>query len=204
MKTRSELKDLAIASLKGKWGDAAVVTLIYMLICFALGIVNAIIPVLGYFIMLLVSLVIGWGYQVIFLGLSRGGNASVGDLFEGFSNGQFGRIIGTMALMCLYVTLWCLLLFIPGIIKALSYSMTPFILRDTDLSYNAAIERSMKLMDGHKWQLFVLELSFLGWGILCMFTFGIGFLWLEPYMVTTYAEFYKNLLEEEKNSVQTA
>ncbi|MCR5696873.1 MAG: DUF975 family protein [Marinilabiliaceae bacterium] len=204
MKTRSELKDLAIASLKGKWGDAAVVTLIYMLICFALGIVNAFIPLLGYLIMILVLLVIGWGYQVIFLGLSRGGNASVGDLFEGFSNGQFGRIIGTMALMFLYVILWCLLLYIPGIIKALSYSMTPFILRDTDLSYNEAIERSMKLMDGHKWQLFVLELSFLGWGILCMFTFGIGLLWLEPYMVTTYAEFYKNLLEEEKNSVQTA
>ncbi|MBP5418608.1 MAG: DUF975 family protein [Bacteroidales bacterium] len=203
MKTRSELKDLAIASLKGKWGDAAVVTLIYMLIGFALGIVNAFIPVLGYLIMLLASLVIGWGYQVIFLGLSRGGNASVGDLFEGFSNGQFGRIIGTMALMCLYVILWCLLLYIPGIIKALSYSMTPFILRDTDLSYNEAIERSMKLMDGHKWQLFVLELSFLGWGILCMFTFGIGFLWLEPYIATTCAEFYKNLLEEEKNSVQT-
>ena len=204
MKTRSELKDLAIASLKGKWGDAAVVTLIYMLICCALEIVNVIIPVLGYFIMLLALLVIGWSYQVIFLGLSRGGNANVSDLFEGFSNGQFGRIIGTMALMVVYIILWCLLLYIPGIIKALSYSMTPFILRDTDLSYNEAIERSMKLMDGHKWELFVLGLSFLGWGILCMFTFGIGFLWLEPYIVTTYAEFYKNLLEEEKNSVQTA
>jgi uncharacterized membrane protein len=200
MKTRSELKDLAIANLKGKWGDSAVVTLIYLIICCAAGWI----PFIGPFAGLIILPVIAWAYYSIFLGLSRGGNASVGDLFEGFSNGQYGRILGTSLLMALYILLWCLLLYIPGIIKALSYSMTPFILRDTDLSYNAAIERSMKLMDGHKWRLFVLELSFLGWALLCILTFGIGYLWLEPYVATTLSEFYNDLLEEEKNSVQTA
>ena len=59
-----------------------------------------------------------------------------------------------------------------------------------------AITLSRKVMDGHKWELFVLCLSFLGWGILSIFTCGIGLLWLIPYMQTTFAEYHKYVMDE--------
>ncbi len=65
-----------------------------------------------------------------------------------------------------------------------------------NLSATEAITKSRRLMDGHKWDLFVLDLSFLGWIILASLTFGIGYLWLHPYMQTTHAEFYRNLVAQ--------
>lgn len=73
--------------------------------------------------------------------------------------------------------------------------MTDFILKDTNLSYDDAIERSMELMDGHKGELFLLDLSFIGWAILSILSCGIGFLWLTPYMETAHAHFYEHLKE---------
>ena len=99
--------------------------------------------------------------------------------------------------MQVYTFLWTLLLIVPGIIKALSYSMTSFVLYDNpEMKNNEAIELSMKMMDGHKTALFWLYLTFIGWGILCIFTFGIGYFWLAPYMQASLAQFYEEVKED--------
>jgi uncharacterized membrane protein len=88
---------------------------------------------------------------------------------------------------------------IPGIIKKYSYALTPYILKDNPkLEYNSAITLSRKMMDGHKWELFYLQFSFIGWAILSCFTFGIGYLWLIPYIQTTQAAFYEEVKAEYK------
>ena len=101
-----------------------------------------------------------------------------------------------------FVSLWTLLLIIPGIIKTISYSQAYFIYKDhKTLTENGkvssldCITESRKMMDGHKWEYFVLQLSFIGWGILSILSLGIGFLWLKPYVYCIYAAFYNNLTE---------
>ena len=94
------------------------------------------------------------------------------------------------------------MLIIPGVIKAYSYAMTDFILKDKpEMKNNAAIEKSMAMMDGYKMKLFLLDLSFIGWFILCLFTFGIGFFFLQPYIQVAHAAFYENLKESRLESI---
>lgn len=99
------------------------------------------------------------------------------------------------------VFLWSLLLVIPGIIKSFAYSQTFYIYKDvkeqggdTDRSYLDYVTMSRRLMDGHKWELFVLRLSFLGWDILGVLTAGIGFIWITPYKQMTYMNYYVSLV----------
>ena len=111
---------------------------------------------------------------------------------------QYLRITLTLLLQGIYTFLWTLLLVIPGIIKHYSYSMTSYVLHDNpELKYDDAIDRSIKLMKGHKMKLFLLDLSFIGWILLGIITCGIGMLWVYPYWLTSHAAFYNDLLEEE-------
>lgn len=114
------------------------------------------------------------------------------DLFSQFE--RFGTGFAQKFLRMLYICLWALLLVIPGIVKGLSYAMTPFILEEhPEMTASEAIKASMKLMDGHKMDLFILGLTFIGWEILACLTMGIGFLFLNPYMNAAYAAFYRNI-----------
>ncbi len=100
-------------------------------------------------------------------------------------------------LVALFVCLWSLLLIIPGLIMAYAYSMAIFISNDNpELSAMDAIKKSREIMKGHKWELFVLDLSFIGWILLACLTMGIGFIFLQPYIDTAHAEFYRELIEE--------
>ena len=122
-------------------------------------------------------------------------------MFEGFHD--YGRIFVTKLLQAVYTALWSLLLVIPGIIKSYSYAMTDFILKDEpEMKNNAAIEKSMVMMDGNKMKLFMLDLSFIGWAILCLFTFGIGFFFLQPYMQASHAAFYEDLKAQQGGNVE--
>lgn len=111
-----------------------------------------------------------------------------------FDNG-FLRKLGGMLWMTLKVFLWSLLFIIPGIIKAMSYFLTPYILAEfPDVPAMEACEISERMMRGHRMDLFVTELSFLGWSLLSALTFGIVYvLYAGPYMQLTYAGIYEEL-----------
>lgn len=144
----------------------------------------------------LVSFILGGvvelGYARFLLKQSRRQEALFSDLFSQFD--RFGTGFAQHFLRILYTALWTLLFIIPGIVKGLSYAMTPFLLEEhPEMTASEAIKASMKLMDGHKMDLFLLSLSFFGWMILSCLTFGIGFLFLNPYMNATYAVFYRSI-----------
>ena len=97
-------------------------------------------------------------------------------------------------LKALYVFLWSLLLVIPGIVAAYSYAMTPYIQAEhPELPADRAITMSRQMMYGHRWRLFCLQFSFIGWDILSAMTFGIGELWLRPYRMAATAAFYREI-----------
>lgn len=122
-------------------------------------------------------------------------------VFNAFYQGRALPIFLTGLLKEIFIWLWGLLLFIPGIIKSYSYAMAYYIADDLTrqgkkVGPTEAITKSCRLMDGHKWELFVLDLSFLGWAILSLLTLNIAYLWLVPYIQATRAEFYRNLVAQ--------
>lgn len=133
------------------------------------------------------------GLLCTFLYLLRGDKNLVDNMFKlGFR--PYWRSALGYFLMAVKIFLWSLLLVIPGIIKTLAYSLTPYILKDNpELSCLQAIERSRLMMKGNKWRLFVLYLSFIGWFLLGLLTFGIGYLWIAPYVYTTMGAFYEDI-----------
>lgn len=132
------------------------------------------------------------GYACFNLRLVDGEEVSLDTLFKYFP--QWKTMVIAGLLQTLYVILWSLLFVIPGIIASYRYAMTSFILAENpELTASEAIDRSKELMDGNKWRLFCLGLSFIGWGILCVFTLGIGNLWLTPYIQAAFAAFYRDI-----------
>ena len=119
-------------------------------------------------------------------------------IFEGFDGAsRFAVALGAYVIVLIFVLFWSLLLIVPGIIAALSYSMTFWLLaEERDLGPMRALSRSRVLMYGHRWQLFKLYLRFIGWYLLCILTLGIGFFWVFAYQTVSVAEFYKQLQEE--------
>ena len=184
----SQLKALALQSLRHKWIKSALAILVFFLLS---GAINML-PYLNYPLTLLVGLPLGWGITILFLDSYRGSEIQIEELLDGFKD--YGRILGTTFLVWIYTVLWMLLLIIPGIIKSYSYSMTNYILKDEpELKYNEAIEKSMQLMDGNKMKLFLMDLSFIGWILLSIVTLGIGFFFLVPYIYSAHAAFYEDL-----------
>ena len=115
-------------------------------------------------------------------------------LFDGVRN-DLGDNIIIGILNAVFIALWSLLFVIPGIVKSYSYSMAYYIKLDhPEYTPTEAITESRRLMNGNKMRLFCLQLSFIGWAIVCIFTFGIGTLWLIPYMNAANAEFYQDLV----------
>lgn len=205
MKTNQEYKNAALEALKGNWAPAVVATIIYAVISLVISFISAGDPTSTSSLLILLGLV--WSIFVqlpLNVGIYNAFNALLKDdddqIFSNMFNFAFGNIlrnVGGMLLMIIFVFLWALLLYIPGIIKGLAYSMTPFILKDyPELSANEAINLSMKMMKGHKFDYFCLCLSFIGWMLLGILTLGIGYLWLVPYMYTTTAAFYQDLKNE--------
>lgn len=133
-----------------------------------------------------------FSFSFLSLRISRGLPANIPMAFEGFAH--FWKTCATYFLIFLFVILWMFLLIIPGIVAGLSYSMAWYILCDDPaLSPMEALGRSKAMMRGHKWRYFCLLCRFFGWGVLCVFTFGVGYLWLWPYMGTSMACFYNDL-----------
>ncbi|MBO5466194.1 MAG: DUF975 family protein [Prevotella sp.] len=200
MDTNQGYKNRALANLDKAWAPAAIATLIFYVV--TLAITYSIEFGIGSEYSLLATLItlpLSYGILVLFLDFARGEKIENSKLFDGYKYG-FQRIFTTGLLQLIYTVLWYLLLIIPGIIKSYSYSMTYYILKDNpELKNNAAIEKSMQMMDGHKMDLFLLHLSFIGWAILCLLTMGIGFIFLIPYIYTAQAHFYEDLKKQSIN-----
>ena len=199
MDSITNYKNRALSALENKWGNFVAITFVYGFIIGITQILSgdkdspAILHLIG-LVLFILALPLTWGFQTLFLGAVRGGEATAKDMFEGYNKELFSRVLTTTLLYYVYVFLWSLLLLIPGCIKAYSYAMTPYILKDNpEMKNNAAIEESMRMMNGHKLELFLLDLSFIGWALLSFLTCGIGFLWLAPYMNMARVNFYEDL-----------
>ena len=166
----------------------------YLLIAASIGAVMGTIT-------LIVGGTVELGYSKFLLKMHDGEDAKVEDLFSQFH--RFGDGFCQRLLRALFVALWSLLFVIPGIVASLKYAMTPFILAENPgMTASEAITASKELMDGHKADLFFLQLSFIGWAILNVFTLGIGSLWLVPYINASYAAFYRSICNRRDNVVE--
>lgn len=232
--SRAELKQQAKDSLKGKWGTAVAIVLVYSLIISAISLASAFIPGLGAVASIIIVIPLEYGFIGQMMKFSRGEEVGICDFFKiGFDNfGKSWSIYGNKLLklivpIIMYVITTVFMVgvivaaianssvetFIVGalisavlflityiflIVKSYLYVIAEYIGNDsTDLDGKGVIEKSEKMMNGHRWEYFVLQLSFIGWAILAAFTFGIGMLFLEPYMQVTTIKFYENLPKED-------
>lgn len=117
--------------------------------------------------------------------------SSVGDLFSVFRKNQYMDAVKTMFLYRIKIFLWSLLFIIPGIIKSYEYYFVPYIMAENpNIDSKRAFEISKFMTDGHKFDIWVVGLSFLGWTLLGILCCGVGTYFLLPYMQATYAEMY--------------
>lgn len=188
----SVLRAEARESLHGKWGAAALVVLVYWLVFVGIAFTRGLSPILYGLLSLLVSGVVATGLCWAMLCVARGEHPSVDRLFAPFSN--YLRILGASLLTGILVAIGTVMFLVPGVVLALGLSMLPFIQRDRpELSPVAAMRQSWRMMDGHRWELFLLGLSFLGWLLLGLLSLGVGMLFVVPYANTAAAHFYEKL-----------
>ena len=143
-------------------------------------------------IILLVGGAFVLGITTFSLAIARKEEANLEMFFSGFN--YFVKALVLFLLTILFVFLWTLLLIIPGIIAAFSYSLVFYIMADDpNIDAMEAIDKSKKMMYGYKWKFFCLCLRFFGWILLGFLTLGIGFLWIIPYLFVCYAKFYEDI-----------
>ena len=216
--TSSDYRARARQMLSGKWGMAILITLVagilgglatsasgsvnfefdnetitylpkivrtYLIIAASVG------GVLG-ILQFVIGNTVQLGYCKYLLKLHDGMDGELKDLFSEFD--RFGDAFVMGLLRAIYTFLWTMLFIIPGIIAVYKYAMAPFILLENPgMKANDAITASKEMMDGHKGELFCLELSFIGWMVLSALTMGIGYLFVAPYINAAYAAFYRNI-----------
>lgn len=203
MKTNPELRNEAKAFMAGNWKSAVIITLVNFLIITAFELLNigdSTITKILYFVGLIaVLLPLNYGYLMTFLRFSRGENLAVENLFAMFKGDYYKKSVVLGLLNMVYTLLWTLLLIVPGLIKSLSYALAPYIMIDNpELSAEEAICKSMKMMEGHKMDLFLIQLGYAGLGLLSMLLLGIPLLWLMPYYQVVYAKFYEEIKNENR------
>lgn len=206
--TNQDYKNAALAALKGNWAPAVLATIVFMLICLAISggeyvfkdpASTTMSPASGavglLMILVVIPLEVGFYYAFVKL-LKEGDNAILRNSFNiGFSG--WGHKVWTMFLVGLVVMAGFLLLFIPGIILSFAYSMVPYLLvKHPELSAVETLKASRTMMKGHKFDYFYLCLSFIGWIFLGIFTLGIGYFWLIPYMQTTIGGFWDDVYNQ--------
>lgn len=185
MTSIGEMKAAAKAQLNCKWLLTTGVLVVGALILSAVSF-----TIIG---SLLLTGAIEFGYCAYLITVTRNKDSDFGKLLSGFN--RFGDVCITGILKWLFTGLWSLLFVIPGIVKSYSYAMTMYIMQDhPELSGNDAITKSRQMMDGHKFDLFILDLSFIGWYLLGSLTFGILIIfYVEPYRQVTRTNFYEQL-----------
>lgn len=187
-KSSSEYRLQAREQLAGNWGKFALLYLILFSVTIALNFI----PLLGFVAKCTIAGPISLGIVVCMLKLFHDKTFVLEDILEGFTS--FVPALLVYLLTLIFTILWSLLLIIPGIMAAYSYSMAFYILRENpELSPLEVIRESKALMKGHRMDLFLLHLSFIGWGLLSILSLGIGGLWLMPYVGAATTAFYLDL-----------
>ena len=203
MKTSKDYRAAARESLNGHWKQAAIMALVFSAIGGLLS---------GPFVLIdnekatagassLVSFLIiapiSVGIIMAILKFIRTQDDNfIGNAFNEAFNDYLHKVL-TIFITTIFVLLWTLLFFIPGIIMGYAYRLNPYLLQDNpELSELDTIRLSKNMMKGHKWELFVLQLSFIGWILLSLLSLGIGLLWVIPYMQVAEAHFYEDVKAE--------
>ena len=189
---RAQLKAAAKSQIKGKIGILFVITLIIGLISGAASAILSLIPGGSLVVSIIITPAFSLSLIRVYLNVIKGNHPEAGDSFCGFDD--FWSAFKVTFLVGLFTFLWSLLFVIPGIIKSFSYSMSTYILAENKgKPALECINESKAMTNGHKMDLFVLGLSFIGWGFLCVITLGIASIWVIPYMQATYANAYNSL-----------
>ncbi len=191
--TRAELKRNAREKLGGKllgpnWVNAVLVMVIFYILTAAINGIAG----FGTLIMLVIGGPLSYGVAKLFLQqCDNGQKMNPMDIFKGLYE-DFGGNFILYLLRYVFIALWSLLLIIPGIVKMYSYSMA-FLVKADHPSYDwrECLDASKELTRGHKWKLFILDLSFIGWEIVGCLCFGIGTFWVNAYREATIAEYYR-------------
>lgn len=179
------------------------IAVVVLVIQIALSQLVNLVPGVGQVASILISGPISYGVSAMFLKQTRTGEKmDIVDIFNGFKE-DFSNtfLIGLMTF--LFTALWLLLFVIPGFVKSYSYSMAMYIKADhPEYDWRQCINESQRMMNGHKGELFVLDLSFLGWMIVGAMCLGIGTVWVSAYMEASHSQFYENLRRSELASAQ--
>lgn len=199
---RGKLKKLAKDRLDGRvvLGFALILltTFVYSVLSF--------IPFLGWMATLILSgpitLSMSWVFYKIVV---KNKSPDIEDLMYGVMDDNFLRGLVGELLRSIFTLLWGLLLIIPGIIKGISYSQMYFVMIEhPEIDASVALKKSMKLMNGHKMDYFLLLLSFIPWYILVILTFGLFYIWVGPYVYATKVAFYKEISKPSTVIAETA
>ena len=201
MLTRPEIRNYALGLLRGKWTQPVLAALIVALVngisqggsrTQSVGFITV-----GFLVALLIGCNLQYGFSIGILRFHRNREETVKEMISAGFKEDYGRVLGIVLLKTVFIILWTLLLIIPGIIKAYSYAMTEFIAEDNpELGPKECIDRSKAMMEGHKMDLFLLDLSYIGWILLGIITLGIGMLWVAPWMEMAHVKFYEELKNE--------
>ncbi len=186
---RATLKSMAKQQIKGNIGILFGITIIIFIVGFVLGLIPMVGGLLSTFV---VTPALSIAMVHIYLNMAKGIKPAVSELWAHI--GEFWGAFKVTFLTGLFVMLWTLLLIIPGYVKACAYSQALYILAENPgMGAREALKRSQEMMKGHKMEYFVLGLSFIGWTILGVFTLGILYIWLIPYMSATMVNFYNSI-----------
>lgn len=186
MKSSRELRHQAWEQLRKSYWMVLVVTLIVTAVPTATSV-----AVVGFILM--GPLLVGQAIYLIDMIETGSEGKKIELVIEGFKRSFVNSFLAVL-LTGIFTFLWSLLFIIPGIIKSLAYAMTPYIIAENpEIDAMKAIDTSQEMMKGHKMELFFLHLSFIGWYILGMITFGVGMFFILPYVQTAVANFYVEL-----------
>ena len=206
MPTRAELKQNAKERMREQALNPILVTLVYTLVTMAISLLGGILgaTVLIPFILSLASVAVQISYVYYCMRVAKREQGAYADLAYLIQDWRFGlKLVVLSFVINLFISLWSLLLFVPGVIKAISYSQAIMImLENPNMDIMTAIKESQRMMNGHKMEYFVLDLSFIPWMLLVTLTFGIASLWVSPYMQITMVNYYNALKNPNQSSAK--
>ena len=187
MFNRKEYKKSALAQLKNRWAVPCLISLIFLAL-------SAVSSPAGGILCAIVMGIISTGFIFVMMAMYTSPEEIRFDVFlQGLERTWLNALFASLWNF-LFVFLWSLLFIIPGIVKIYSYSMMPFIIAENPkIGAVQAMDISKIMTRGHKMDLLIMDLSFLGWTILCALTFGIGLIWLVPYRFSAKTNAYYDI-----------